>query len=60
MVAVEIIVTMAADRVINVSQYKAAAVSYLIVAISAILRSTKLKFGVKMPLHRIVSSGGGC
>ena len=60
MVAVEIIATIATDWVINISQYKAAAVSYLIVAISAILRSTKLKFGMKMPLHRIVSSVGGC
>ena len=60
MVAMEIIVTMATERVINISQYKAAAVSYLIVDIAAILRPTKLKFGMKMPLHPTVSSVSGC
>ena len=60
MVAMEIIVTMATERVINISQYKAAAVSYLIVGISAILRLTKLKFSMKMPLHPTVSSVSGC
>ena len=60
MVAMEIIVTIATERVINISQYKAAAVSHLIVGISAILRPTKLKFGMKMPLHPIVSSVNGC
>ena len=48
MVAMEISVTMATERVINISQYKAAAVSYLIVGISAILSPTKLKFGMKI------------
>ena len=56
----EIIVTMATEHVINISQYKAAAVSYLIVDISAILRFTKLKFVMKMPLHPTVNSVGGC
>ena len=60
MVAIEIIVTMATERVINISQYKATAESYLIVGISAILRPTKLKFGMKMPLHSTVSSVSGC
>ena len=60
MVAMEIIVAMATERVINISQYKAAAVSYLIVGISAILRPTKLKFGMKMPPHLAVSSVSGC
>ena len=60
MVAMEIIVTMATERVISISQYKAATVSYLIVDISAILRPTKLKFGMKMPLHPTVSSFSGC
>ena len=60
MVGMEIIVTMATERVINISQYKAAAVSYLIVGISAILRPTKLKFGMKMPLHPTVSSISDC
>ena len=60
MVAMEIIVTMASERVINISQYKAAAVSYLIVGISATLRPTKLKFGMKMRLHSTVSSVSGC
>ena len=60
MVAMEIIVTMATERVINISQYKAAAASYLIVSISAILRPAKLKFGMKMPLHPTVSSVSGC
>ena len=60
MVAMEIIVTMATERVINISQYKAEAVSYLIVGISATLRSTKLKFGRKMPLHPTISSVSGC
>ena len=48
MVAMEIIVTVATERVINISKYKFAAVSYLIVGISAILRPTKLKFGMKI------------
>ena len=48
MVDMEIIVTVATERVINISQYKVAAVSYLIVGISAILRPTKLKFGMKI------------
>ena len=43
MVAMDIIVTMATERVINISQYKAAAVTYLIVGISAILRPPKHK-----------------
>ena len=60
MVAVEIIVTMATEQVTNMSQYKTAAVSCLIVGISAILRPTKLKFGMKMPLHPTVSSVSGC
>ena len=60
MVAVEIIVTMATELVINISQYKAAAVSYLIVDISAILRPIKLKFGMEMSLHPTVSSVSGC
>ena len=60
MVAMEIIVTMASEPVINISQYKVAAVSYLIVGISAILRPTELKFGIKMPLHPTVSSVSGC
>ena len=60
MVAMEIIVTMATERVINISQYKAAAMSYLIVGISAIVRLTKQKFGMKMPLHPTVRSVSGC
>ena len=60
MVAMETIVTMATERVINISQYKAAAVSYLMVGISAILRPTELKFGMKMPLHPTVSTVSGC
>ena len=56
----EVIVTMATERVINIPQYKAEAVSYLIVGISAILRPTKLKFGIKMPLHQTISSVSGC
>ena len=60
MVAMEINATMATERVINISQYKTAAVSYLIVSISAISRPTKLKFGMKMPLHPVVSSVSGC
>ena len=60
MVAIEIIVTMATERVINISQYKAAALPYLIIGISAILRPTKLKFGMKMPLHPTVSSVSDC
>ena len=60
MVAMEIIVTMATERVLNISQYKAVAVSYLIVGISTILRPTKLKFDVKVPLHPTVSSVSGC
>ena len=60
MVATEIIVTMATERVISISQYNAAAVSHFIVGISAILRPTKLKFGMKMPLHPTVSSVSGC
>ena len=61
MVAMEIIVTicMATERIINISQYKAAAVSYLIVGISAILRPTKLTFGMKMILHPTVNSVSG-
>ena len=38
MVAMEIIVTMATERAINTSQCKVAAVSYLIINISDILR----------------------
>ena len=60
MVAMEIIVTMATERVIDISQYKAAAVSYLIVGISAISRHTELKFGMNIPLHPAVSSVSGC
>ena len=60
MVAMEIIVTMATEQVINISQYEAASVSYLIVGISAILRPTKLNFGMKMPLRPSVSSVSGC
>ena len=60
MVAMEIIVAMETERVISISQYKAAAVSYLIVGIPAILRPAKLKFGMKMPLHPTVSSVSGC
>ena len=60
MVATEIIVTMTTERVNNMSQYKAAAVAYLIVGISAILRPTKLKFGMNMLLHTTVSSVTGC
>ena len=60
MVATEIIVTMATERVINISRCKAAAVFYLIVGISAILRPTKLKFGMNMPIHPTVSSVCGC
>ena len=60
MVAMEIIVKMATERVIHSSQYKAAAVSYLIVDISANLRPTKLRFGMKMTLHPTVSSVSGC
>ena len=59
MVAVKIIVVMATERVINISQYKDAAVSYLIVGISSILRPTKQKFGMKMPLHPTDSSVSG-
>ena len=51
MVAMEIIVTMAIEGVINISQYKAAAVSYIIIDISAILGARKLTFGMKMHLH---------
>ena len=51
MVAMEIIVTMATERVINTSQYKVAAVSYLIINISAILRPKRLKFGLNMRLQ---------
>ena len=58
MVAMEIVVTMATERV--KTQYKAAAVSYLVVDISAILRRTKLKFDKKMHLHPTVSSVSGC
>ena len=60
MVAMEIIVTMATERVIKIPQYEAAAVSCVIVGISAILRPTKLKFGMKMPLHPSISSVSGC
>ena len=60
MVAMKIIVTMATERVINISQYKAAAVSYLIIDISALLRPTKPKFGMKMHIHPTVSSISGC
>ena len=52
MVVMKTIVTMATERVINISQYKAAAVSHLIIDISAILRPTKPKFRMKMHLHR--------
>ena len=58
MVDIDIVVTMATERVINISQYKAATVSYLIINISAILRPTKLKFGMKMRLYPSVSSDG--
>ena len=51
MVAMEIIVTMATERVINTSQYKVDAVSYLIISILDILRPRKLKFGMKIRLH---------
>ena len=51
MVATEIIVTMATERVNYISQYKVAAVFYLIITIPAILRPRKLKFTVKMCLH---------
>ena len=60
MAAMESIVTMATERVVNISQSKAAAVSYLIVGISATLRPTKLKFGMKMPPHLAVSFVSGC
>ena len=60
MVAMEVIATMATEQVINISQYKAAAVSYLMIDISAILRPTKLSFGRKMHLHPTVSSVSGC
>ena len=53
-------VTMAVERVINISQYKVAVVSYLIIDISAILRHTKLKFGMKVRLHPTISSISGC
>ena len=52
MVVMEIIATMATERVINISQYKAAAVFYLIIDISAILWPTKLNFGMKVHLHQ--------
>ena len=51
MVAMEVIVTMATERVINFPQYKAAPVAYLIMDISTILRPRKLKLGIKMHLH---------
>ena len=51
MVAKEIIVTMATDGVINISQYKAAAVSYIIIDIYAIFPSRELTFGMKMRLY---------
>ena len=60
MVAIEIIVTMATERVINISQYKAAAVFYLFVIISAIFKAYEAKNGMKMPVHSTVSSIGGC
>ena len=60
MIAMDIIVTMATERVIKISQYEAAAVSCVIVGISAILKPTKLKFGIKMPLHPSISSVSGC
>ena len=60
MVAMEIVVIMATKRVINISQYTAAAVSYLIIDISAILWPTKLKFGMKMRFHPTVCSISGC
>ena len=60
MVAMEIIVTITTERATNISKYKDAAVSYLKVVISAILRPTELKFGIKMPLHPTVSSVSGC
>ena len=47
MVAMEIIVTIVTKHVINMSQYKVAAMSYLIIQISAI-RPAKLKFGIKV------------
>ena len=59
MFAMETIVTMATEQVINISQYKAAAVPYLIVGISAILKHTKLTFGMRMPLYPTVSSISG-
>ena len=60
MVVMEISATMATERVINISQYKAAVVSYLITDISASVRPTKLKFGMKMRPHPTVSSVSGC
>ena len=59
MVALEIIITMATKEVINISHNKAAAVSYIIIDISAILRSSKLTFNMKMSLYS-VSSVCGC
>ena len=60
MVAMKIVVTIATEQVINISQYKAAGVFYLIIDISAIFRPTKLKFGMKLHLHPTVSSVSGC
>ena len=53
-------ITMATEPVINISQNKAAAVSHLIVGISAVLMRTKLKFVMKMLLHPTISSVSGC
>ena len=53
-------VTVATEQVTNISQYKAAAVSYLIIDISDILSPTKLDFGMKMRLHPTVNSVSGC
>ena len=48
MVAMELVVTKATQRAIHISQYKVAAVSCLIIDISATLR---LKFAMKMRLR---------
>ena len=50
-------VTMVTKSVIDISQYKVAAVSYLTTNISAILRPRTLKFGMKMPLYPVSQSG---
>ena len=51
MVAMEVTVTLATKRVIYISQYKVAAVPYLVIDISAISRPRKLKFAMQMHLH---------